>query len=179
MRAGVIALVLIVGFAAAASAQETVPVEELRQAGAGYDALEVTVEGELVGDFGDRRDGTVWTQLNDDSYAESPLRESGTHGEGNTGIGIRISGELDVELENPGGYRWRGPIVRVTGIWHFHDSDRGGESYLEVNALDILEPARQLDDDPEPIAWVVGGVLFLAAFVLYGRSGAIGGSKRR
>ncbi len=127
-----------------------------------------------MGDFGDRRDGTVWTQLNDDSYADSPLRESGTHDEGNVGIGIRISGKLNVQLENPGGYRWRGPLVRATGIWHYHDSDRGGESYLEVNALEILEPARPLEEDPEPIAWVVGGVLTVATYALY-----LIGEKRR
>jgi hypothetical protein len=147
-----------------------VPIDQLTGAGATYDQLEVSVEGELVGDLGDRRDGTVWTQLNDDSYADNPLRESGTHDEGNTGIGVRISGDLNVELENPGGYRWRGAIVRASGIWHYHDSDRGGESYLEVTALEILEPARILEDDPSPAAWVIGGALLLVAYLLYRKS---------
>lgn len=170
MKAVILGIGLMLAGAAPVLAQEAIPVEELTGAGASYDGLEVTVEGELVGDFGDRRDGTVWTQLNDDSYADNPLRESGTHDEGNTGIGVRISGDLKVELENPGGYRWRGPIVRASGIWHYHDSDRGGESYLEVTGIEILEQARLLEDTPEPIAWVVGGVLVLAAYVLYLRA---------
>jgi hypothetical protein len=170
IRTVLITLAFVFGSALPALGQDVVPIDELTYAGASYDTLEVTVEGELVGDFGDRRDGTVWTQLNDDSYADNPLRESGTHDEGNTGIGVRIAGDLNVELEHPGGYRWRGPIVRASGIWHFHDSDRGGESYLEVTAIEILEPARTLADDPSPFAWVVGGVLVLAAFALYLRS---------
>ena len=169
-RAVLLVIAGVVGLAAPAHAQEVVPIDQLTGAGATYDQLEVSVEGELVGDLGDRRDGTVWTQLNDDSYADNPLRESGTHDEGNTGIGVRISGDLNVELENPGGYRWRGAIVRASGIWHYHDSDRGGESYLEVTALEILEPARILEDDPSPAAWVIGGALLLVSYLLYRKS---------
>jgi hypothetical protein len=136
-------------------------------AGARYDGATVTVIGELVGDFGVRGDGTVWAQLNDDSYAERPLRETGTHEEGNTGIGVRFGADLGYDLSEVGGYRLRGPIVAATGIWHHHDPDRGGESYLEVTAFELLEPARPLADPAFWPLWMVGIGLLLAAYYLY------------
>lgn len=170
MMRGVLALVLTLSaMAVPAVAQSVTPAGELITAGAGYDGTTVTVVGELVGDFGVRNDGTVWTQLNDDSYAERPLRETGTHGEGNTGIGVRFGAALAFDLDEPGGYRRRGPIVAATGIWHHHDQDRGGESYLEVTSFDVLEPARPLADPAFWPLWMVGIGLLLAAYYLYWR----------
>ncbi len=169
MRRLFLLVLVLLGVAMPASAQTVTPVEELTGAGALYDETEVTVAGELVGDFGVRGDGTVWAQLNDDSYVDGPLRETGTHGEGNTGIGVRFDGSLAFGLDQPGGYRWRGPIVTATGIWHYHDADRGGESYLEVTSFDVLEPAGQLDDPAFWPLWIVGVLLVLVAYYLYWR----------
>jgi hypothetical protein len=166
-------LIVLIGLfsllASPAVAQTATPVSELTGAGSRYDDLEVTVEGELVGDVGERRDGTVWAQLNDDSYARFPIRETGTHGEGNIGIGVRIDGSLGHDFTHVGGYRWRGPIVRATGIWHYHDADRGGESYLEVTALEVLEQPRLLGEDLNWPEWVIGGILVAVAGFLYWR----------
>ena len=170
MRRLMVLIALLLLVASPALAQTATPVSELTGAGSGYDGLEVTVEGELIGDVGERQDGTVWTQLNDDSYARSPIRETGTHGEGNTGIGVRIDGSLGHDFTHVGGYRWRGPIVRATGVWHYHAADRGGESYLEVTALEVLEQPRLLGEDLNWPEWVIGGVLAAVAGVLYWRS---------
>ncbi len=167
MRRLILVVTSLLLLATPAQAQATIPVSELSGAGAEYDSTEVTVEGELVGDIGERRDGTVWTQLNDDSYARDPLRDSGTHDEGNTGIGVRIDGSLGYQFEQVGGYRWRGPIVAATGIWHHHDPERGGESYLEVTALEFLEAPRLLTDSSSSFAWAIGGILIVAAALLY------------
>lgn len=169
MRRLLLLVMVLVAAAAPAWAQTVTPVNELTGAGARYDELQVTVEGELVGDFGKRNDGTVWAQLNDDSYAERPLRETGTHGEGNTGIGVRIDGSLGFDLEQPGGYRWQGPIVQLTGIWHHHDLDRGGESYLEVTSFQVVQPARALTDPVFWPLWIVGIGLVLGAYYVYWR----------
>ncbi len=169
MRRLLLLLVCMVAVAGPAGAQTVTPVDELTGAGSLYDGREVTVVGELVGDFGVRNNGTVWAQLNDDSYVDGPLRETGTHGEGNTGIGVRFDSSLAFELDQPGGYRWRGPIVELTGIWHHHDVDRGGESYLEVVSFEVLQPARQLDDPAFWPLWIVGIGLVLVAYYLYWR----------
>jgi hypothetical protein len=169
MRRLLLLVVLLLGIAVPAWGQTLIPVEELTNAGALYDDREVTVEGELVGDFGVRGDGTVWTQLNDDSYADRPLRETGTHGEGNTGIGVRFDRALEFDLDQAGGYRWQGPVVRVHGTWHFHDVDRGGESYLDVASFEVVQPARQLEDPAFWPLWLVGIGLVLGAYYLYWR----------
>lgn len=167
MRRFTLLLVALFMTTAPAYGQTVTPVSDLIGAGSEYDQVEVTVEGELVGDLGERRDGTVWTQLNDDSYARDPLRETGTHGERNTGIGVRIDGSLGYEFDRVGGYRWRGPLVLATGIWHYHDSDRGGESYLEVTGLEILEAPRLLSDPASAVQWTVGAVLAGIVALLY------------
>lgn len=124
----------------------------------------VVVQGELVGDFGRRGDGTVWAQLNGDSYTEFPLREGGSLAGANLGIGVRIPSEVWPGLDQPGGYRFRGPMVELQGTWRYHDPSRGGESYLDVTGVKVLEPARPL---AEPMEWVPLGLgVGLAALAL-------------
>ncbi len=160
-----VAVVLIV--TAPARAQTPVTVGDLVADPEAYS--EVTVVGELVGDYGERCDGQVWAQLNGDAYATSPLLDGGELAGANVGIGVRLPADLMVELDGPGGYRLRGPLVRVTGEWRYHDSRRGGETYLQATGLAVVEPGRSLD---ESVSWpaLAGGVVLLAAAAwLYAR----------
>jgi hypothetical protein len=146
---------------ASASAAEEVSVHEILELGAELAGEEVIVEGELIGDYGFREDGSMWTQLNGDAYVDQPLRSGGSPVGANAGIALTMPAELAAALDPPGGYRNRGPVVRVKGIWKYHDSTRPGESYLEVQSLTVTEPGRQLD---EQVNWtvVIFGVLVLA-----------------
>ena len=131
-----------------------------------FDGRRLTLTGELIGDYGERRDGTVWTQLNGDSYAAAPVAEGGDLTGGNVGIGIQIPGDLADGLDPPGGYRRVGPVVTVTGEWRHHDPGRGGESYLVVTALEVAEPGRSIDVEttwPVPVAAlvIVAGAAYL------------------
>jgi hypothetical protein len=122
-------------------------------------AVRVTVEGELVGDYGYRSSGVVWTQLNDDPYARTPLVDGGALAGSNVGIGVRIPQRLLEGADPPGGYRLKGPLVRVTGDWRYHDPGRGGESFLDVLALEVIEPGRVIRDDPHLEVLVAGLVV--------------------
>ncbi len=123
----------------------------------------VVVQGELVGDFGRRSDGTVWAQLNGDAYAESPLLEGGSLVGANVGIGVRIPADVWPSLDRPGGYRYRGPIVELQGTWRYHDPARGGETYLDVTGLELLEAARPLAESMNWLPLGLGaGLLALA-----------------
>lgn len=153
-----------------ADAAEEVSVTELIEMSAELAGKEVTVEGELVGDYGFRDDGWMWTQLNDDVYVEQPLREGGSPAGGNTGIGIRMPIDMARDLDDPGGYRRRGPVVQVTGIWKYHDPERQGESFLEVAGLEVTEPGRQLEEKGNPMAAAVGVVLIVAAAIVWWRT---------
>src|SRR3972149_1152296 len=59
-----------------AAAAEVTVADLLADPGA-YAASEITLTGELVGDF-QRRGEAVWTQLNDDAYVTAPLHAGGS-----------------------------------------------------------------------------------------------------
>lgn len=152
----------------AAAAEAVTPAELLAGRYAGE---EITITGELVGDYGERRDGWTWAQLNDDGYARNPLLEEGPLVGANIGIGVRMPRDLARGLDPAGGYRTRGPIVTVTGVWKYHDPDRGGESYLEATALVVAESGRPLSEPAEPVPYLVGLGLIAIAVLAYPRRG--------
>lgn len=157
---GVIAVVTLAGEATA----REVSVEDLMTNPESYEvsvAGEIVVTGELVLDF-QHRGGWVWTQLNDDEYVASPLRENGTLFGGNVGIGVRFEAAAfdEAGFVHPGGYRYRGPVVRARGEWRFRDELRGGESYLAVSSFDIVERERLLEEDV-PIRTLIAAMALL------------------
>ena len=170
-RLGVVAAILVALCAGPAAAQEMIEVSDLLELSEDLSGLDVTLEGELIGDYGIRSDGSVWVQLNDDAYANAPLVEGGDLAGPNVGVGLHISAELWVDLGRPGGYRRLGPTVAVTGTWMHHDPERGGESYLEVASFEVLDGGRPLDESGEPAAYAVGlGLIVAAAAILAWRS---------
>ena len=76
-----------------------------------YTTMGVVVRGELVGDFGERSDGTVWTQLNGDPYVEAPLlaggslagRQPGHRGADPAGVVARLRPAGRLPGAGPGG----------------------------------------------------------------------------
>lgn len=157
-----LSLVVLIFPSTTALAAEEVTVAEVLAESPELSGVEVAVEGELVGDYGFRSDGSMWTQLNGDVYAIEPFRESEAPAGGNVGIGVRIPSDLATGLDHPGGYHHRGPLVRLTGVWRYDDPERQGETYLDVAMLEVIEPGRELD---EPIVWwtVIAGSGLLAA----------------
>jgi hypothetical protein len=156
---------LLLPTSALAAVDTTVP--ELVENGAAFDDVQVSVRGELVGDYGFRNDGWMWAQLNGDSYVNEPLREDGSASGGNTGIGIRMPVELATDLDPPGRYRNRGPVVLVVGIWKYHDIERQGESYLEVESFTVIEPGRPLEQGANWLVILSGAALVGAAAVVW------------
>lgn len=149
-----------------ASAAEELRVPEILELGAELAGEEITVEGELVGDYGFRDDGSMWTQLNGDVYVDQPLREGGSPVGANVGVAVTMPADLAKSLDPPGGYWNRGPAVRVIGIWRYHDPARQGESYLQVRSLTVIEPGRQLGDEVSWTAVTLGALLLASAGVV-------------
>lgn len=163
---------LVAGAVPAASASQ-VEVADLLADGDAYDGAEVTVRGELVGDYG-RRGDFVWVQVNGDSYADQPLLLGGPLAGSNLGVAARIPADLFARagFEDAGGYRHRGPIARLTGTWRYHDPDRTGESYLDVASVEVVAPEQPLEEGP---LWVPLGI----GLVLLGVTGGLGLRRRR
>lgn len=163
---------LLVTMANPAIGQEgiDVSVDELLQKAAEIEGR-VVVVGELIGDYGFRSDGYMWTQLNGDSYAHEPILDGGDLTGGNIGVAVRIPDAIAETLDKPGGYRVRGPLVQVIGSWEYHDPDRGGESYIDVLSLEVLEPGLGLVEHPD--YWVmISGLILIAAAALLRRGPA-------
>jgi len=152
---------LTLGLAVPAGAAE-IEVSELLVAPESFDGLEITVRGELVGDFM-RRGEVVWVQVNGDPYATEPLHTGGPLAGTNQGIAARFdAAAFDAAgFEEPGGYRVSGAVVEVTGVWRHHDPDRSGESYLDVVDFIVLERERR---SPEKLPWeiLVPGLVLVA-----------------
>jgi hypothetical protein len=75
--------------------------------------------------------------------------------------------ELAEGLDPPGGYRNRGPLVRVTGTWVYHDEVRHGESFLWVESLELVEPGRPLTQQTNWWSIAAGLTLVAAAYVMW------------
>ncbi len=169
MRLGIAIFVIMASMAQVPVAVAIdVDVVALIEDGANFDGQTVTVTGELVGDYGSRRDGTTWTQLNQDPYARSPVSEGGDLAGSNVGIGVRIPTDLVVDLDPPGRYRMVGPTVEVTGTWRFHDPQRSGESYLDVTSLVTVEAGRSLSEAPDSASYGIGVLLILGSVLALG-----------
>ena len=152
-----------------AAAGQVVPVSDLLADGERFAGSEITIEGELVGDYGFRHDGSMWTQLNDDSYARDALVDGGPRAGANVGVGIRMPTSLGDGLAPAGGYRLEGPLVQATGVWRYHDPERGGESYLNVSALTVIEDGRRLEEGPDWAVFAAGSLLLVVSSVMWWR----------
>ncbi len=166
----VMALMLLLPGTALAQDGVLVPASDLLEKGALFDNVEITVEGELVGDYGFRDDGFMWTQLNDDSYARDALVDGGPRAGANVGIGVRMPSILGEGLPPVGGYRLEGPLVQLTGVWRYHDPDRGGETYLDVSELFIVDQGRRLEEGPDWVVFALGILLLATSLVMWRRN---------
>lgn len=129
-----------------------------------FSGQRLTVTGELVGDYS-RRDEGVWVQVNDDPFVADPIVVGGEPSATSVGIGALIpTGEFDsVVVGPPGRYGRTGPVVELVGTFRYHDAGRGGETYLEVETVALVAPARH-HPVPGPDRWLwIGSGLVMAA----------------
>lgn len=165
-----ITLVAIATFLVVALAQQALAVDvtakDLVDNGDAYDGMTVTVVGELIGDYGQRRGGYTWTQLNEDVYVMEPIARGGEPAGGNIGIGVMVPTSLMEGLDAPGRYRQIGPVVALTGVWKYHDPGRHGESFLHVAELKPVRSGEVLSESPDWAALIAGAVLIVGGGAL-------------
>ena len=161
-------LVLWVMFIPLLTAQVEVDVQDLDENPEAYHGEIVVITGEVVGDYGLRADN-VWIQLNTDAYAESPLTSRKDAIGGNAGMGVRYPRSLhDSAWGEPGGYGVQGPIVRVIGVFRYHDAIESGETFVEASSIELVSPAQQVEiPTADPLVWILSVAFGLAGGVSY------------
>ncbi len=159
----------VIFLAPGAATAQVVDVSDLDQNPQLFNGQVVTLEGELIGDYGIRGD-EVWVQLNDDPYTENPIPGGGAPAGGNQGIGLRIPIEIfDPEVWGPpGSVRYRGPLVQVVGEFRYHAADASGETFVQVADITLLDPARPLPSGELGTPGRIGIALLVLAALIFG-----------
>lgn len=146
-----------------ASSHTHVSVGDLDGDPGAWDGRQVSVTGEIIGDYS-RRSDVVWVQLNDDAYAETPLAERPEPAGGNAGIGVRIPLEAFDETWGPaGGYDTRGPILGVEGVFRYNSPGDQGATFLDATSIELVAPARRIAPQPASMPRAFLGLLLTVA----------------
>jgi hypothetical protein len=113
-----------------------------------YDGRDVIYRGEVVGALLER-DAGVWTQLNDDVYAEllGPLPAHRDYRGGNAGVGVLLPRTSAGLIAFVGGPQTRGDVLEVRGT--FHRVDPTGEvAVIHATAAELVANGEPLPDPP-------------------------------
>lgn len=113
-----------------------------------YDGQRVVYRGEVVGAMLHRDEG-VWTQLNDDVYAElrGPLPAHRDYRGGNAGVGVLLPPEVAAAVSFVGGPQTRGDVLEVLGT--FHRVDTTGEvAVIRADTGQLTTDGQAFPDPP-------------------------------
>jgi hypothetical protein len=151
----------------------TVSSHDLLDCPQAYDGRLVRYRGEVVGALLDRDIG-VWTQLNDDGYADSPgaLSAPRRYSGHNTGVGVLLPADLAAQVRLVGGPQTRGDVLEIEGT--FNRVDPTGEvAVIRAHTVHQATPGHHLPDPPRRdrriAAWLavmVAGALVIAERVV-------------
>lgn len=97
-----------------------------------YDSQEVSIEAEAIGDRLHARHGT-WVNFLDTTAA----------------IGCFVPTSLAKDIHLLGGYKLKGDVFRVTGVFHASCPKHGGELDIHADRLELLQKGRPT---PRPIS---------------------------
>ena len=148
----------------------TVPVQvssnDLYDCPQAFDGRRVVYRGEVVGALLER-EGGVWTQLNDDVYAEllGPLPAHRDYRGGNAGVGVLLSRDIADTVAFVGGPQTRGDVLEVLGT--FHRVDPTAEvAVIHVDSADRIAEGEPFPDPPLTDRVVAGIAVILLAVAL-------------
>ncbi|MHB8895477.1 MAG: hypothetical protein ACYC99_09925 [Candidatus Geothermincolia bacterium] len=132
------ALLLTALLPAAASAEETVTTTQLIENMQKYDGKIVAVQGEAIGDLM-IRGHFAWITVNDDKYSKKSIQEGGELvGMSNSGIGVWVPAEEGRRIEVYGGYKYKGSVVKVVGVFHRACTQHGGDTDIHADAVEVI-----------------------------------------
>ena len=123
-----------------ATADERVPIKDLIENMKKYDGKTVTIGGEAIGDLMVR--GThAWFTVDDDPYSNKSIEGGGALvGMSNVSMSVWAD-KIDTEnIKILGGYKNKGAMVRVTGVFHRACQEHGGDTDIHAFSVEVIGP---------------------------------------
>jgi len=114
-----------------------------------YDKREVIYSGEIIGDIM-KRDKYAWINISD----------------GNNAIGVWIIFEETKKIEYTGQYRYRGDIVKITGIFNRACPEHGGDLDIHAKSIEVMERGYEIKRNINFYGLLTGIILFIIAMTL-------------
>ena len=129
IKALIIVLLLTAPLSVNVKAESLIDINELIENAKELDELEVTVQGEAIGESMDRGNYS-WININD----------------GTNAIGIWLKKSDADKVFHYGNYKNIGDTVKITGIFHRACVEHGGEADLHSNSLEIVKGGYQVKE---------------------------------
>ncbi len=130
MKKTIIFLTFLFGFNSFVYAQTNINVSALIGNPSLFDGNMVEIEGELIGDIIEGKDG-FWVNLLDSETAIGlwcPLKEKG-------------------KIKFLGRYRVKGDFVKIKGIFHSHCVQHTGDMDIHVGSIEILKQGQKIPEE--------------------------------
>jgi len=137
-------LFIVSSFSLNVKAAEITDINDLIENAKELDGQEVTVQGEAIGESMNRGDYS-WVNINDGSNA----------------MGIWLSISEAEKLTYFGDYKYKGDIVKITGVFYRACKEHGGEADLHSKSIEIVENGYLVKEDI-PNAKIIVAVVLLA-----------------
>ena len=134
--------------ASSASVMEVTSTELINNAKE-YDKKEVIYSGEVIGDIM-KRDEYAWINVSD----------------GDNAIGIWLPFEETKKIEYTGQYRYRGDIVKITGIFNRACPEHGGDLDIHAKSIEVMERGYEIKRNINFYGLLTGIILFIIAMTL-------------
>ena len=127
-------LIFIALFAIALNAayaeDQVVSSRELISNAKDYDQKIIVFEGEVIGEVMQRKNG-AWVNVNDGDYS----------------IGIWMPKELANKIQYAGGYKTKGDIIRLKGLFNHACLEHGGDLDIHAVALINIKPGYRIKEN--------------------------------
>ena len=117
-----------------------------------YDGKEIVYQGEAIGDMM-KRGNSAWVNVRDVDYA----------------LGVFCPIEEAAKITCLGGYKFKGDIIAVQGVFHHSCAEHGGDPDIHARRIKIIQPgiglAHSLHPDKVQIAIILSSAAILLALI--------------
>lgn len=132
------------------NAKSVININDLIENAKELDGQEVIVQGEAIGERLDRGDYS-WVNIND----------------GTNAIGIWLKKSEAEKVSYYGNYKYKGDIVKITGIFHRACTDHGGEADLHSSSIVIIEEGHAVKEQVSYSKIITAIILTFFAFTSF------------